>query len=440
MTGPTLLMAWLAAAGAQAATGAGDTAPCATPADVRAPDPRCQEGLDGRPVAPPAPMTAPRLLLRGPQLVSRALFWPVVRGSALVESYRLLDWAEAILTTDDGRLGVRPEFHYSSGFLPTVGARLFHRRPAGEAVGRFHTLGGDTFLGELDLQGPSWLGLGAGARWDRRADRLYAGLGAIPEQELQARDQGLGRYRSDVQAARLDWSRALGAEVQVNAGADLVRRRFSDTDVRGTPLSTFYDPAAVPGFLPGDRLAHLGAGLQLHFGGDRRDGGGLRVGAEATYARGLAGDPSRHLRLDGDTVLGLGGLDRTLLLRLQGAMVEALGGTPVSLEELIAPAGGAGMRGLPTGRFRGPSGLVASVEYRWFIAFNLDAALFVDLGTVAGERFAGLGDTTLFPSVGIGFRRFDPGPLYWRTPVRDGVQIAYSREAGWHLLLSTAAF
>jgi hypothetical protein len=442
MTGPTLLMAWLAVAAAQEQTASvpagGD--PCAPPADTRAPDLRCQEGLDGRAVPGPPSLTAPRLLLRGPQLASRVLFWPVVRGSALVESYRLFDWARAILTSDDGRLGLRPELQYRSDFLPTVGARVFYRPPGAEALARFHTAGQDTFLGEFGLRGPTWLGLGASGRWSRRSDRLYAGLGAVAESDLEARGQGLGRYRSDVQSVQLDWSRALAAELQVNVGADLVRREFSDTDVRGTPLGDLYDPATVPGFTRGDRLAHVGGGLQLHLGGDRRDGGGVRLGAEATYARGLAGDPSRHLRLDGDTVVGFGGLDRALLLRLQGAMVEALGPAPVSFEELIAPAGAGGLRGLPDGRLRGPSGLVASVEYRWFIAFNLDASLFVDLGTVAGERFAGLGQSTLFPSVGLGIRRFDPGPLYWQAPVEDGLQVVYSPEAGWRLLLSTAAF
>ena len=443
MTGATLLMAWLAATAAAEAAApitAGD--PCAIPADARAPDPRCHEGLDGRPEPGPPPLTAPRLLLRGPQLASRALFWPIVRGSALVESYRLLDWAQAILTSDDGRLGLRPELQYHTDFLPTLGARVFYRPPGVHAQARFNTAGPDTFLGELGFHGPTWLGLSVSGRRDRRSDRLYAGLGAQSEDELEAQGQGLARYRSDVQAFHLVWSRALGARLQMSAGADLVHRVFgdSDADVRGTPLGQLYDPATVPGFTRGDRLAHLGTGLQLHLGGDRRDGGGVRLGAEATYARGLAGDPSRHLRLDGETVVGYGGMDRAVLLRLQAAMVEALGAAPVSFEELIAPAGGRGLRGLPDGRFRGPSGLVASAEYRWFIAFNLDAALFIDVGTVAGERFAGLRQSELFPSVGLGIRRFEPGPLYWQAPVEDGVQIAYSPEAGWRLLLSTAGF
>jgi outer membrane protein assembly factor BamA len=98
------------------------------------------------------------------------------------------------------------------------------------------------------------------------------------------------------------------------------------------------------------------------------------------------------------------------------------------------------MRGFPDGRFRGPSGLVGSIEYRWFVAYNLDAFLFADLGTVAGDRFAGLAQSHLFPSFGAGIRRLQPTTHYWEAPLLDGFQVAYAPEAGVRLMFSVAAF
>jgi hypothetical protein len=415
--------------------------PCTGPAETRAPDPRCNDGLDGReppPLTPP--LTVPRLLLKGPQLLSRALFWPVVHTSGFMESYRVLDWMKAILTSDDGRLGVRPELHYTSGFMPTAGARAFYRPPGAALTTRLLTAGPSTFRGELAVRGPDWLGLEARVSWNRRPDRLYAGLGARRDGDLAAAGQGLGRYAADALSAEADWARELVPALQLDLAGDLVRRRFSTDGVRGTALDAYYDPATIPGFVSGDRLAHLRAGLAYQLGAENRDGRALRLATGASYGRGLSGDPSRHLRLDGESVLALGGRDRAVLLRLQGSMVEPLGPAPVSFEELAAPAGSAGLRGLPDGRLRGPSAVVGSIEYRWFVAFNLDAALFVDVGTVAGERFAGLRDGPLFPSIGLGLRRFDSDPVYWRAALEDGLQVAYSPDAGWRVLLSTAAF
>jgi hypothetical protein len=436
---------------------------CSGPSADRPPDPRCNEPLDGRPAAgeeTPA-VTAPRLLLRAPQLATRAAFWPVLEVSAFVESHRLYDWARAILTSDDGRVGLRPEIVYSSGFTPTAGARVFYHpaaAPGAALQARLHTAGASVLRGEVDGRGPAWLGLWAGASWDRRRDRLFAGVGSASAAELAARGQGLARYRSESVAGEIGWVRRLPWRLSLDLGADLQRRDYQTTSARkGVSVADRYglapdacaalglaagcvDPALLPGFDRGVRLAHLTTALALDLVARQRDGGGLRFAVDGSYAHGVDGDPSRHLRLGAETVAALGGLDRAVLLRLRAAVVEPVGSAAVPFDELCAPAGTQGLRGFPDGRFRDRSALVASLEYRWFIAFNLDGALFVDAGTVAGPRFSGLGSARLFPDVGLGVRRSNPGSPYWQARVEDGFQIVYAREGGVRVLLSTAAF
>jgi len=201
-----------------------------------------------------------------------------------------------------------------------------------------------------------------------------------------------------------------------------------------------YDPAAVPGFTRGLRVAHLGGALALDLREPARDGSGASIALSTALAQGLAGDPSRHVLMSGETVLALGGSDHVLLLRGWAGVVEALAAAPVPFEELISPSGGAGMRGFPDGRFRGESGLVGTAEYRWFIAYNLDSSLFVDAGTVAGRGFSGLRWDRWFPSFGTGLRLSSPVGPYWRAAPGTGIQVAYAPDGGLRLLFSLATF
>jgi outer membrane protein assembly factor BamA len=120
--------------------------------------------------------------------------------------------------------------------------------------------------------------------------------------------------------------------------------------------------------------------------------------------------------------------------------VGALGRGPVPFEELIGPAGAHGIRGLPDGRLRGGSGVVASAEYRWYISNRLDASLFVDHGTVAGSWLEGIGGAHWFPSFGLGLRLVGPAVPYWRAVPERGVELAYAPGSGLRILFALAAF
>jgi hypothetical protein len=339
--------------------------------------------------------------------------------------------------------------------------RFFDRRLPGEGseLGAHLTTGGpQAILAEVIAQGPTWLGLTLRGSWNRRHDRLFAGIGPNTEAELEARGEGLARYASDNAFAELRWSRELARGLTLDAHTDLTRRDYSSSSVTGgSSVAELYglpagacaqvglpdrcvDPTVLPRFDRGLRVVHGGLGLAFDRLADVRDGGGYRLEVDATVAQGLAGDPSQYLRVSGEGLVGFGGRDRRILFRLRGAMVEKLLYEPVPFDELIDPAARQGLRGFPDGRLRGNSGAVATLEYRWFVAFNLDATLFVDAGTVAGERFSGFRMDQIFPDFGLGLRRSHPEGRYWLAPATDGVQVTYAPETGVRLLLTVAPF
>ena len=104
----------------------------------RPPDPRCGDSLDGRGPPPEAGVSAGRAVLVVPHLLSEVVFWPILKTSAFVERHKLPQRLHAITTSDDGLVGVRPEFQYASGFLPALGLHLFYGRlpgPSGDRHG-----------------------------------------------------------------------------------------------------------------------------------------------------------------------------------------------------------------------------------------------------------------------------------------------------------------
>ena len=443
----------------------GDDDPCAGDPVNRAPDPRCGEPLDGRTVPdPPASVQAARVALAVPRAATRVVLWPVVKTTDVVEEYQLAAWLRALLTTDDGLVGIRPVLNYSTSFLPTGGVRGFYDRLPGhqrgsDAQAQFQTAGPSVMIAEARARGPDWLGLSMFASWNRRDDRLFAGIGPNTDDELTAAGHGPARYGSDNWMVALRWDRALGGWVSVDLTGDVVRRDYRSGDVNGGPsVATLFglppdacaaqglsagcvDPAQLPGFATGVRLAHAGGGVAFT-ARDRaaRDGSGAGIRFDGAIAQGFAGDPSRHATLAGESVLALGGHDRQLLLRGKASVVERLGDAPVPFDELVSPAGALGLRGFADGRFRGPSGIVTSAEYRWYISAYLDAALFTDVGTVAGPRFEGLGASQWFPDFGLGFRFYKPQGPYWETQALSGLQLAYAPQGGLRVLLSMASF
>ena len=74
------------------------------------------------------------------------------------------------------------------------------------------------------------------------------------------------------------------------------------------------------------------------------------------------GDPIQLVRLALETVAAMGGRDRALILRGQARGGRAAGRERRPFDEMVSPAGAAGMRGFPLGRFRDRSGVVGTLE------------------------------------------------------------------------------
>ena len=403
-----------------------------------------------------------RALLLGPRYVSKAAFWPVLKASDVLEYHHVPDRIRAVLTSDDGKVGVRPELQYSTGFVSTVGGRVFYRRLPGdgsEAGFRVRAGFSGALLAEVGVQGPARLGLHLRGAWQRRYDRLFAGIGPATDAELAAQGRDEARYAADTWLAELGWAPPLAGRWSLGLFGQVDRRQYdADRVVGGPPLTEVFglppgdcaalglspgcaDPALVPGFNRELRLVRAGGVAALALGERSRYASGAHFSTSALLAQGIAGDPSRHLRLDGQAVVSLAPVDRMVLLRLHGATVEALASGPVPFEELVPASGPADMRGYAEGRFRGDSALVATAEYRWLISYRMDASLFTDLGTVLGPRFSGLFDSPqLFPSFGVGLRWHESTSPHWTAVPATGFQIAYGPDAGVRLLLSLAAF
>jgi hypothetical protein len=456
-----LIVVGIALVGSRAAA---DEAPpaCGAPAADRPPDPRCGEPLDGRPADKPGPgLTVPQAALFAPKEVSNAVFWPIVGATDVLESHHIPNRIEGLFTSDDGLVGFRPELYYSTSFISTVGGRVFFRRFPGrgsEVAARALTGGPSVIYGQVQLRAPDWTGLSLDASFDRRRDRLFAGIGPNSTDALAAAGLGLARFGSDILMANLRWTRHIDRHLNGYAYSDVQRREYQADNVRGGPsVTTFYNappadcaaaglaapcvsPVFMPGFYQGLRIAHLGGGVTLDARSHDRDGSGVAATLDGAVGQGIAGDPTRDARASAEVVGAIGGIDKVLFLRGRAAMVSALSGTTIPFDELISPSGKLGMRGFPDGRFRGQSGAVASAEYRYYIASQLDASVFSDVGTVAGPAFAGLFQNRWFPDVGVGLRFYAQQSPHWVAPPTGGIEVAYAPDNGVRLLFALAGF
>ena len=436
---------------------------CDTPTAGRPPDPRCGEALDGRDTTEVT--TRPNALGRATLFVPRAImagvFWPVVETEDVIESHHLDNWIVAFLTSDDGRVGVRPIVRYATGFVSTVGLRVFDRRLPGDGsgvAGSFETAGPAVLMGQIDAAAPRQTGLTFRGIFNRRDDRYFAGIGPLTDADLAANGWSPARYGSTNLSAELRWTKRLPAHFQLALHGDVQDRDYRATGVRGgpsvaivfptsspacqsatEPINACVDPTLLPGFENGLRVGHEGIGVLWDYGAHRREGSGAAFAVDATFAEGFGSDPSRHVTLSAEPMVALGGRDRKLILRGQVAMVDALGDAPIPFEELVMMSGMNGMRGYLGGRFRGESGAVATAEYRWYVGRRVDATIFTDVGTVAGHNFAGIGSAPWFPSYGAGLRLYDGAAEYWEGAVDSEVQLVYAPGNGVRFMFVVAA-
>jgi hypothetical protein len=451
------LLLWLllgvATAGGMARPAHAQPAPPAPTSD-RAPDPRRGERLDGRPV-PADPKrrlrAVGRAVLAVPRWLIEGLLWPVVRVASFVESRHLVARTYWALTSEDRLVGLRPEAHYETGLLSSIGVRYFDRRALGRGSLvqlRGRSAGRDYVFLEMRLRPPPRGPFAVAYRgmYERTTGRMFAGMDGETRAELLAAGRGLASFGMDraLNGLNLEWQAA--SPLLLSLGGELDLRRYRSTASidalycaePGTPSCTGVDDRLVPGFNEGLRLARARAGLVF----DTRDGhrlGGLRVALDGALAHGLVGDPSVHFRAVADARLVLDLSDRALIMRANAGLVKPMRDAPVPFEELMSPGGTDGLRGVSWGRLRDHSQLFGSLEYRWLVAPYLDAALFVDHGGVFDRGFAGVSLDRMIPSYGFGLRIHEIRGDYWNADPILRLQIAHAPGEGTRLMVSLGA-
>jgi len=308
-------------------------APACGDAD-RPPDPRCGDSLDGRGPPPEAGVSASRAVLVVPHLLSEVVFWPILKTSAFLEHHKVPQRLRAITTSDDGLVGVRPEFLYASSFLPALGLRLFDRRLPGhsEIVTGFKTAGPDVIMVDGRLSGPPPWGIAIGASWSRRRDRLFAGIGPQSRNDPLAAGHEISRYAAEIGLVEATWSSPKDRLFMTELGADLEWRNYNSDDVRGGPsIAELYgappascaalglpqpcvNPVAVPGF-DARRVTRQRARVALDLRRAGRDSSGIEIALAGIHTIGILGDNEHHVWLALETLASLGGSDRALILR-----------------------------------------------------------------------------------------------------------------------------
>jgi hypothetical protein len=413
------------------------------------PDPRQGERLDGRDATTAASdpaQVAPRLLLSPLRVAAWAVLTPIDRGVGLLERHKVYDRVFEAVTSDDRLLGVRPLIQFESGTALAGGLRVYDRRTlgAGSLLAASLQAGRRAHEVSLTFEPPGRADVGMMVIQNHRTDALYGGGDGLPRDEQAWLGRPVVRYGFEGYRVGGWYRQRLVGALGMRLDLGLDRRHYGEgIESGGDPAiqESGLDPASVPGFTEGLRVARAGLELRLDGRPHPRYGSGLLAGVMGGYAEGLAGDPSRHATGRG----GVGGVlafgDRTLGFGMRAGLVEPLGSAPVPFEELLSPTGSRGLRGLSLGRLRGRSELVATLEYRWLLAAWMDAILFVDRGNVYGTRFSDLALDRAFTSVGLGLVAFDMDQIaYWASPPRFGVQLAITPDDGMRLSFALAAW
>ena len=150
-------------------------------------------------------------------------------------------------------------------------------------------------------------------------------------------------------------------------------------------------------------------------------GSGLRFEAFGAFGADLGEAERMFLRYGGDIAffLDLSGINHTIAIRERVELTEPLGDLPVPFVEQVS-LGGNYIRGFESGRFRGSSGTVTTLQYTYPIWVFLDGFVFAETGNTFGERFEGFDLKDLVGSFGLGFRTNNDRDAHWNMTLGFG--------------------
>jgi len=238
-----------------------------------------------------------------------------------------------------------------------------------------------------------------GQRFEFTQEDLF-GLG----QDSRTEDRTNYLHESTEVGAELTWKPGL---FDVSGGlAYLDPRIGSGTDSRFPSTEELFDASTLPGLTAQPDFLRTDAGVAL----DWRDNplhphAGGRYGVQLSNFddRDLGQYGFRRVTLDVQQYVPLPNRYRVIALRAAAVMTDAGAGQQVPFYYQPTLGGSQQLRGFREFRFRDRNSLMMTAEYRWEASWMLDAAVFVDAGTVATER-SGLSLRNLDTSYGVGLR------------------------------------
>lgn len=213
--------------------------------------------------------------------------------------------------------------------------------------------------------------------------------------------------------------------LDLGAGAFYVSPRVgAGTDTAFASTEEVFSPATTPGLETETEFMKVKASAAFDWRNNAahpQSGGRYEVTATRFDDFELRQFDFYRLDVDVQQYIPLASRYRVLALRAAGAFTTADDGQSVPFYLQPTLGGHADLRGFRESRFRDNNTLLVGAEYRWEAWWALDAALFVDAGTVAPSRQQlSLRNTEV--TYGVGFR------FHSNKAVVARLDLAFSRE------------
>jgi hypothetical protein len=368
----------------------------AAPADAPLEDGKTRKPPDYRGQQPP-PTTAgdvliwiPRVILLPAYLVTEY----VVRApvSAVATSAEKDKWPNSVYDFfafgPDHKIGVFPTFLIDFGFRPSIGAHFFWDDLF---------VAGNDFTTDAAWGGSNWITLAMGdryrfspdssiavaARWNRRPDSLYFGIGSSVPKSNES------RWGSDLVEGSVTYSQVVRRVLRLDTKARLYRTIFRDYSCCGDPTIPQAVEAGLypepPGFGENTTAAELGFTAVLDTRSAVGNRSGVRVGLSVAPAVDVTRGWDRSWIRYGAGIEGswdVTGTGRVLSLGVLALFSDPMGSQPVPFYELVTVGGADPFTGFLRGRLRDASAIGAELSWRWPVYTYLDGVAAVGFGNV----------------------------------------------------------
>jgi len=349
----------------------------------------------------PPPTTTGDVLIWGPRVILFPAFLVteyVVRApvGGLATAAEKDNWGPSVFNFfafgPDHKLGIFPVFLINFGFRPSVGAHFFWD----DAF-----VAGNNFTTDVGYGGSNWITVGLGdryhfskdsslavqARWDRRPDNLFYGIGS------EVTDDFRSRWGSDHIEGSVTYTQTIRRALRFDVKARLYRTIFRDYSCCNDPtIQQRVDAGQYPeppGFGENTTAAELGFKAVFDNRPPVGNRSGFRVGVETAPGVDVTRGFDRSWIHYGGGVEGSWDVTRSgrvLSLGVIAMFADPLGSQPVPFYELVTVGGAEPFTGFLKGRLRDRSAIGAELSWRWPVFAYLDGVAAVGVGNVFDQH------------------------------------------------------